>query len=256
VTSSAPNIEARISPKKEAEMNEEKGSSKGRRYRETLHGHAADVLDFVRLATELAETGKSFYSRGWVLGTSGNFSAVISREPLRLAITSTGLDKGRLMPAQILGIDGDANVVIGNGRPSTEAMIHLAIVRSVNAGAVLHTHSVCSTTLSGIHASRGGVAFEGYEMLKGLKGVRTHEHREWLPILDNSQDTNTLAQGVTKRLSGLSDIHGFLLRGHGLYSWGASLQEAKRHVEVLEFVMEVLVRSTQEHLPPSLKGII
>lgn len=243
-------------PMHEVGINKGKGGSKGPLYQEAMHTHGADTLDFSRLATELAETGKSFYSRGWVLGTSGNFSAVISREPLRLAITSTGLDKGRLKAAQILGIDSEGDVVIGNGLPSTEALLHLAIVRSVNAGAVLHTHSVWSTTLSGIHASRGGVAFEGYEMLKGLKGVRTHEHREWLPILDNSQDTNTLAQQVTKRLSGLSDIHGFLLRGHGLYSWGSSLQEAKRHVEVLEFVMEVLVRSTQEPLPPSLKGIV
>lgn len=257
MTSSTPDIEVGCSnPMHEVGINKDKGGFKGLRHQESIHSHGADTLDFYRLATELAETGKSFYSRGWVLGTSGNFSAVISREPLRLAITSTGLDKGLLTAAQILGIDGDANVVIGNGRPSTEAMIHLAIVRSVNTGAVLHTHSVWSTTLSGLHASRGGVAFEGYEMLKGLKGVRTHEHREWLPILDNSQDTNILAQRVMKSLSELSDIHGFLLRGHGLYSWGASLQEAKRHVEVLEFVMEVLVRSTQEPLPPSLKGII
>jgi hypothetical protein len=25
-------------------------------------------------------------------------------------------------------------------------------------------------------------------MLKGLDGVTTHEHREWIPILPNSQD--------------------------------------------------------------------
>ena len=240
----------------EVGINKGNGGSKGPRYQEAMHSHGADTLDFSRLAAELAEIGKSFYSRGWVLGTSGNLSAVISREPLRLAITSTGLDKGLLTAAQILGIDREGNVVIGNGRPSTEALLHLAIVRCVNAGAVLHTHSVWSTTLSSTHESRGGVALEGYEMLKGLKGVRTHEHREWLPILDNSQDTNTLAQQVTKSLSELTDIHGFLVRGHGLYSWGASLQEAKRHVEVLEFVMEVLVRSTQEPLPPSLKGIV
>jgi len=256
LTSSASNIEAHTTPKEEAGINKDQGTSKGPGYQEALHSRWADSLDFTRLATELAETGKSFYSRGWVLGTSGNFSAVITREPLRLAITSTGLDKGCLTPAQILGIDGGANVVIGNGRPSTEAFLHLAIVSSVNAGAVLHTHSVWSTTLSGMHASRGGIAFEGYEMLKGLKGVRTHEHREWLPILDNSQDTHTLAQIVTKSLSELSEIHGFLLRGHGLYSWGDSLQEAKRHIEVLEFVMEVLVRSAQEPLPSSLSGVI
>jgi methylthioribulose-1-phosphate dehydratase len=257
LTSSTPDLEVRSSThNEEAGMGKDKGSSRGLRYQEALQSNRADSLDFARVATELAETGKNFYSRGWVLGTSGNFSAVISREPLRLAITSTGVDKGSLTAAHIVGIDGGANVVIGSGRPSSEALLHLAIVSCVNAGAVLHTHSVWGTTLSGTHASSGGIAFEGYEMLKGLDGVRTHEHREWLPILDNSQDIHSLAQMVTKSLTELSDLHGFLLRGHGLYSWGASLQEAKRHIEILEFVMEVQVRSAQEPLPSSLSGII
>jgi methylthioribulose-1-phosphate dehydratase len=187
--------------------------------------------------------GKGFYARGWVLGTSGNFSGVISREPLRLAITSTGLDKGSLTAAQFLEMDESANVVRGEGRPSAEALLHIAITRGVNAGAVLHTHSVWSTVLSGSHAPQGGIALEGYEMLKGLEGVRTHKHREWLPILENSQDMVELGDRVSKTLKTSPEIHGFLLKEHGLYTWGTGPQEAKRHVEILEFLMEVLVRS-------------
>src|SRR3989441_5996144 len=198
---------------------------------------------FGEAAACLAEIGKGFHARGWVLGTSGNFSAVISREPLRLAITSTGLDKGSLTPAQFLEMDDEANVVRGDSRPSAEALLHLAIARGVDAGAVLHTHSVWSTVLSGSHASQGGIALEGYEMLKGLEGVRTHKHREWLPILENSQDMVELGERVSKTLRDSPGIHGFLLREHGLYHWWASLQEAKRHVEILEFLMEVLVLS-------------
>jgi methylthioribulose-1-phosphate dehydratase len=198
---------------------------------------------FADVAACLAEIGKGFYARGWVLGTSGNFSAVISREPLRLAITSTGLDKSSLTPAQFLEMDEAANIVRGNGRPSAEALLHLAIARGVEAGGVLHTHSVWSTVLSGSHASQGGIALEGFEMLKGLEGVRTHKHREWLPILENSQDMIELGERVSKTLRECPGIHGFLLREHGLYTWGANLQEAKRHVEILEFLMEVLVRS-------------
>ena len=198
---------------------------------------------FAKAAASLAEIGRGFHARGWVLGTSGNFSSVISREPLRLAITSTGLDKGSLSPAQFLEMDEAANVVRGDGRPSAEALLHLAIVRGVGASAVLHTHSVWSTVLSGSHASQGGIALEGYEMLKGLEGVRTHKHREWLPILENSQDMVELGDRVSKTLQASPGIHGFLLREHGLYTWGAGLQEAKRHVEILEFLMEVLVRS-------------
>ncbi|HKW31479.1 MAG TPA: methylthioribulose 1-phosphate dehydratase [Candidatus Acidoferrum sp.] len=191
----------------------------------------------------MTEIGRGFYGRGWALGTSGNFSAVVSREPLRLAITSTGLDKSGLTPAQFLEIDGQANVLRGDGRPSAEALLHLAIVRSVNASAVLHTHSVWSTVLSGTHARHGGIALEGYEMLKGLAGVATHKHREWLPILENSQDMVQLADRVSRTVEQAPGIHGFLLQEHGLYTWGESLAEAKRHVEILEFLMEVLGRS-------------
>lgn len=204
---------------------------------------SANGSRFAKAAACLTEIGKGFHARGWVLGTSGNFSAVISRDPLRLTITSTGLDKGSLSPSQFLEMDEAANVVRGAGRPSAEALLHLAIVRGVDAGAVLHTHSVGSTVLSGSHASQGGIALEGYEMLKGLEGVRTHKHREWLPILENSQDMIELGERVSKTLRESPGIHGFLLREHGLYTWGAGLPEAKRHVEILEFLMEVLVRS-------------
>ncbi len=199
--------------------------------------------NFSALATELAALGRGFYARGWVSGTSGNFSAVLSHKPMRLAVTSTGLDKGSLTAAHFLEMDDAAKIVRGKGRPSAEALLHVEVVRRLNAGAVLHTHSVWSTVLSGTYASQGGVALEGYEMLKGLEGVRTHQHREWLPILENSQDMVELSQRVAQTLSENPGIHGFLLRGHGLYTWGATLQEAKRHVEILEFLMEVLVWS-------------
>jgi methylthioribulose-1-phosphate dehydratase len=199
--------------------------------------------NFSKIAQELAEIGRGFYLRGWVLGTSGNFSAVVSRDPLRLAITSTGLDKGNLEPKHFIEMGADSKIIRGKGKPSAEALLHFAIVQGRDSGAVLHTHSVWSTVLSGAHASKGGVALQGYEMLKGLEGVRTHQHREWLPVLENSQDMDQLSQVVSKTLSEHPATHGFLLREHGLYTWGASLQEAKRHVEILEFLIEVAVRS-------------
>ena len=213
------------------------------RGRRSMHAAKPKNVSFSKATAELAQIGKDFYARGWVLGTSGNFSAVISREPLRLAMTSTGLDKGALTPAQFLEIDSAASVVRGGGGPSAEALLHLAIVNGVGAGAVLHTHSVWSTVLSGSHALHGGIALEGYEMLKGLEGVRTHKHREWLPILENSQDMVELGARVSQTLEADRGIHGFLLKEHGLYTWGVGLREAKRHVEILEFLMEVLVRS-------------
>jgi methylthioribulose-1-phosphate dehydratase len=214
------------------------------------------VERFAALTSELAAIGRQFYERGWVLGTSGNFSAVISHVPMRLAITSTGLDKNALDASSFIEMDESVRVLRGTGKPSAEALLHVAIVHELGAGAVLHTHSVWSTVLSGAHASRGGIEIHGYEMLKGLEGVRTHEHREWLPILENSQDMHELAGVVAKLLRENRGVHGFLLREHGLYTWGTTLQEAKRHVEILEFLMEVVVRASAIGRPANALGSV
>ncbi len=194
---------------------------------------------FSETAEELAEIGRAFYTRGWALGTSGNFSAVVKREPLRLAITSSSVDKGQLRAEHILQIDDHAKVLDGSGRPSAETLLHLAVVRLREAAAVLHTHSVWSNILSDAYAADGGLRIEGYEMLKGLEGISTHEHVEWLPIIENSQDMIGLGLAVEEALKQHPSSHGFLLRRHGLYTWGKSIADAKRHVEILEFLLEV-----------------
>lgn len=193
----------------------------------------------------LAEIGRRFDDRGWVLGTSGNFSVVVRRDPLRLAITASGMAKGNLSPDQILEIDADGTVTAGTGNPSAEARLHLEIVRIRGAGAVLHTHSMWSTLLSDRHAGMRGLAIEGYEMLKGLEGVATHEHREWIPVLENDQDMVRLAGEVRDVLSHHPASHAFLLRRHGLYTWGETLSQAVRHVEIVEFLLEAVARTEE-----------
>jgi methylthioribulose-1-phosphate dehydratase len=195
-----------------------------------------------QLANALAQAGRAFHARGWALGTSGNFSAVLQREPLLLLITASGLDKAALNAQHFLEIDRACNVLRGSLQPSAEALIHLAVARVRDAGAILHTHSVWGTLLSDFHAAEGGLTISGYEMLKGLEGVRTHEHSERLPIIENSQDIPALAASIEAVLLSHPDSHGFLLRAHGLYTWGEDVAEARRHVEVLEFLLEVLGR--------------
>jgi methylthioribulose-1-phosphate dehydratase len=209
----------------------------------TTNDSQETAADFASLASGLAEIARGFYLRGWNLGTSGNFSAVLKRQPLRLAITASGLDKGALDIASFLEIDERGEVLAGNGRPSAETSLHLSIVKICGAGAVLHTHSVWSALLSETYHQAGGFFIEGFEMLKGLEGVRTHEHQEWLPILENSQDYDALAAAVEATLHSHPRAHGFLLRRHGLYTWGVDVAAARRHIEIFEFLFEVLGRS-------------
>jgi len=87
------------------------------------------------------------------------------------------------------------------------------------------------------------VAIEGYEMLKGLAGVTSHEHRELVPIVENDQDMPRLAGRVGDTLASHPEAHAFLLRRHGLYTWGETLADAERHVEILEFLFETIGRA-------------
>ena len=193
------------------------------------------------LARQLVDVGRAFYSRGWVMGTSGNFSAVLSTRPLRLLITPSAAHKGRLSARDFLQIDADGRVLgRSTGRPSAETRLHLEIVNSRGAGCVLHTHSVWSTILSERHRDRGGLTIQGLEMLKGLDGVTTHDHEEWVPILANDQDMGRLASRLRGTLAGHSAAHAVLLSGHGLYTWGRTVADAERHVEILEFLFEVI----------------
>ena len=199
---------------------------------------------FRHIADELVLTANNLHARGWLLGTSGNLSAVVAPDPLQLAITRSGVDKGELTSADILLIDEHSRPVVAeSGKPSDESSLHVAVVKMRGAGAVVHTHSVWSTTLSDLHYSERGFAIEGFEMLKGLSGIKTHLHREWIPIIDNSQDMHALAQTVTKTLEATPETHGIVLHRHGLYTWGRDLKEAKRHAEILEFLFEALGRS-------------
>ena len=195
------------------------------------------------VARAFHEIGRDFHARGWVLGTSGNFSTVTSRKPLKLIITASSVSKGDIRPRDVLMIGANGAPVGKSGaRPSAETALHVAVAQSRGAGAVLHTHSVWSTILSELYGAEHGLRLSGFEMLKGLEGVRTHEHSEWVPILENDQDIPALARRVEAELKQRPAIHGFLLRGHGLYTWGDDLKQARRHVEIFEFLLETIGR--------------
>ena len=201
------------------------------------------------VAEGLAAVGRRFYARGWVSGTSGNFSAVVARAPLRLVITESAVHKGALVD-EVLEVDEHCQVVGARaGKPSAETLLHVDLARRTGAGAVLHTHSVWGTVLSDRYSGAQGVPIEGYEMLKGLSGVTSHEHREWIPIVENSQDMTALTGRIRGALELHPEAHAVLIRRHGLYTWGRTLAEAERHIEILEFLLEAVGRTESGSWP-------
>jgi methylthioribulose-1-phosphate dehydratase len=188
-------------------------------------------------ALALCRVMAAIHQRGWCDGTGGNFSVVLSSSPLELLMAPSGVDKGMVAPADLIVVDAAGQVVGGSGKASAETLLHLAIVSCTNAGAVLHTHSQAATVLSRLEVERTGqVVVGGLEMLKGLEGIRSHAGQIAIPVLPNSQDMDQLSAAARPLLA--QAPHGLLIAGHGLYAWGATLAQAQRHLEILEFLLE------------------
>lgn len=208
--------------------------------------NSSNVLsDFAAQVNGLRETGRVFWQRGWSVGTSSNYSMVVRRDPLELLITASGKDKGALSQDDFVVVDQHGQPVAeGQPKSSAETLLHVMAAGDPQVGAVLHTHSVWGTLLSDLYFEDGGLQISGYEMLKGLAGVTTHEHSEWVPIFENTQDIPSLADQVQQWMQGTDrpSIHGYLIRRHGLYTWGSDLAEARRHIEIFEFLFECVAR--------------
>lgn len=206
------------------------------------------------LRQQLIDCGNLFHSRGWSVGTSSNYSAVRQRDPLELTITRSGKDKGRLNEGDFIVVGESGEPIAGEtGRSSAETMLHIKAVELFDARCVLHTHSVWGTLLSDFHHQDGGLEIKGYEMLKGLEGIRTHETSVWIPIFENTQDIPALADEFDQyiRTNKRGICYGYLIRRHGLYTWGKDVFSARRHIEVFEFLFEVIARRLQLETVPA-----
>lgn len=205
-----------------------------------------DVLNGLEQSIDgLRETGAMLWQRGWSLGTSSNYSVVVQRDPLRLLITASGKDKGHLSRQDFVVVDAHGNPTTAHQpKSSAETLLHVVAAQQPDVGAVLHTHSVWGTILSDYFFEKGGIEISGFEMLKGLAGVPTHEYTAWVEIFENTQQIPLLAKQVRERLhhSERPLRHGYLIRRHGLYTWGVDLDEARRQVEIFEFLFECIGR--------------
>ncbi len=190
------------------------------------------MYSFEDAAAALIAVGEQAYANGWVPATSGNFSTRLGDEGA--AITVSGSHKGHLTPVDIMRVDG-AGRPLEDKRPSAETQLHMMLYRrypSVNA--VLHTHSVTATVLSRLVA--GALVLEELEVLKAFAGVDTHQTRVRIPVFANDQDIQRLARQVEAYFDANGAVPGYLIAGHGLYTWGSSINEAMRHLEAFEFL--------------------
>lgn len=182
----------------------------------------------------LVDLCRLFGRRQWCPATGGNFSR--RHDDARMLITRSGCDKSRLSADDLMLCNLDGRALDAGSVPSAETALHACLYRlDYRIGAVLHTHSVTSTVLS--RATTGDLRLRGFEMQKALAGNRGHEEEIVISVFDNDQDIAALATRVERRWHSAELTQpGFLVRGHGLYAWGETLDDARRHIEGFEFL--------------------
>jgi methylthioribulose-1-phosphate dehydratase len=184
------------------------------------------------VAAALVEAGQRMDARGWVGGSAGNLSARLDDETI--AITRSGVHKGRLKEADIIEVRLDGSPVEQGNKPSAETLLHCQLYRLFPPiGAVLHGHSIAATVLS---MTAPEILFSGYEVVKAF-GYTTHETDVALPVYDNDQDIARLAGVIEPKLNVDPPI-GYAIRGHGVYAWGSGVEHAYWRLEALEFLLE------------------
>ncbi len=182
----------------------------------------------------LIAVGRQAYAHGWVPATSGNFSTRVGED--EVAVTVSGSHKGRLTREDVMRVDLQGRP-LEDKRPSAETALHVQLYRrDPGVHAVLHTHSVNATVLSRLVG--GVLVLEELEVLKAFAGVDTHQSRLHIPVFANDQDMGRLSRQVDDYLAAHDAVPGYLIAGHGLYTWGASLAEALRHLEAFEFLFQ------------------
>ena len=197
--------------------------------------------DFKMFAEQLVQTARWASRMGWAPATSTNYSVRLPEDagPAYCAITSSGGDKSTIEIEHIIAVDQHGKCIDKDGlTPSAETPLHLLLYRIMEAGAVLHTHSLPAALLSQLACDEGHIRLSGWELLKGLSGIDTHEAEISLPVFPNSQDMQALSTHIERSLSRDRPCYGFLLAGHGLYAWGKDIPEAKRHLEVFEYLLQ------------------
>lgn len=194
------------------------------------------AVDFASAAQAIAHAGRKLGALGLTPATSSNFSMRL--DDGNIAVTISGKDKGALTAADVMRVDMRGEAVGTSARPSAETLLHTQIyARFPHANAVLHTHSRAQTVASRLFAAAGVLRFEGYELQKAITGYTTHESQLDLPVFANTQHMPDLVAKVDAWIASGRPLHGYLIDGHGIYTWGRDMAETERHVETFEFLI-------------------
>jgi len=191
---------------------------------------------FYERAEAIADAARELAQYGWTPATSSNFSMRVDAD--HAAITISGRDKGKLGRDDIMLVNMHGKAVGTASRPSAETELHTQVYRRwPEVNVVLHTHSRTQSVASRLFAADGVIRLEGWELQKAIRGHTTHESVLDIPVFPNTQHMPELVDQVNSWIDSGKPLHAYLINGHGIYTWGHDMAEARRHLEALEFLL-------------------
>ena len=196
-----------------------------------------DITRYAYASQLIIDAGRFLYSNGWSPATSSNYSARIDEQ--HIAVTVSGKHKGDLGADDVMVVNLSGEPVQSDCKPSAETALHTVIYDLFpNINAVLHTHSIAATVLSRSMVGESELCLRDYELQKAFPSYDSHESEIIIPVFENTQNIAELAEKTQGYFKAYPQTPGYLIRGHGLYTWGDTMADCLRHIEALEFLLQ------------------
>ncbi|MHA9736467.1 class II aldolase/adducin family protein [Robinsoniella peoriensis] len=169
------------------------------------------------------------YQRNLVTACDGNISSKVSKD--HILLTPSGMNKGLLLPEDIIVLDLAGNTVEGNRRASKEYPMHQLIYQMrPDVKAVVHTHPVFATAF----ALAGKNIPDNY-LIETTMMLPDIALAEYAP-----PGTQALAEAIRPHVPVSNAI---LLKNHGALTYGKDLTDAYNKMEVLESIAKTIIMS-------------
>ncbi len=185
----------------------------------------------VEARRSIVEAGKRLRDRFFVAANDGNISARLDEGAF--LVTPSGVNKGDMIPEQIIKVDADGKTLSGTMKPSSELKMHLAVYRArSDVKAIVHAHPPAAT---GFAACRLRLDKDVIlpEVVFGLGTIGFAEY--------GTPSTEEVPKAVMKEIHGCDAL---LLSNHGALTVGSDVMQAYYRMETLEMYARVSLVTT------------
>jgi L-fuculose-phosphate aldolase len=189
------------------------------------------MSDIQELKEQICDIGRRIYNRGFVSANAGNITCRLSDG--EVLCTPTMISKGFMRPDDLCVIDMEGNQLAGRKKRSSEALMHLEILKSrPDVQGVVHCHPPHATAFAvvrepipqavmpEVEVFLGEVPITKYETPGGKKFAET--------VLPFVQKTNVM-----------------ILANHGAVSYGPTIEQAYWLTELLDSYCRTLILARQ-----------